>query len=92
MKSFFDTIFKNLLNLIFRIYYCTTGRYELNLDEFFPLVIPAVMYFFGGDNSLGAALKLFLIIILFGGFIFGVIGWNAGHHHPEIVHDGDAVR
>lgn len=24
--------------------------------------------------------------------IFGVLGFNAAHHHPEIFHDGDAAR
>lgn len=64
----------------------------MNPDEFLGFIIPVIMYLFGGEHSLFSALKLFLVIILSGGFIFGIIGWNAGHHHPEVVHDGDAVR
>lgn len=50
------------------------------------------MYLFGGDHSFVDALKLFLVVIMAGGFMFMIIGANAGHHHPEIVHEGDAVR
>lgn len=50
------------------------------------------MYLLGGEHSFVSALKLFLVAALAGGFAFGVIGWNAGHHHPDVVHDGDPVR
>lgn len=62
------------------------------IDEFLPFVVPVLMYLFGGDHSFVDALKMFLIAISFGGFFFMIIGANAGHHHPEIVHDGDAIR
>lgn len=62
-------------------------------DEFIPIAIPLIMYQFGGgDNSFGSALKLFLIAILAGGLAFGIIGFNAGHHHPDVLHDGDPIR
>lgn len=61
-------------------------------DELIPFALPLIMYLFGGDNSFGSALKLFLIAILAGGFIFGIIGFNAGHHHPSVLHDGDPIR
>lgn len=61
-------------------------------DEFLPFGIPIVMYLFGGDQSFVSALKLFLYAVFAGGFAFGIIGWNAGHHHPDVVHDGDPVR
>lgn len=50
------------------------------------------MYIFGGDKTIGDVLKWWLIIIVIAGFIFSVIGINAGHHHPETVHDGDKLR
>lgn len=62
------------------------------VDEFLPFIIPLVMYLFGGDHSLASTLKLFLFVVMSGSFLFGVIGLNAGHHHPEVIHDGDAVR
>lgn len=64
----------------------------MHLDEFLPFIVPIIMYLFGGDHSFVSAWKLFLVITLSGGFIFGIIGWNAGHHHPEVNHDGDPVR
>lgn len=61
-------------------------------DEFLPFIIPIIMYLFGGDHSFISALKMFSIIVAAGGFAFGIIAVNAGHHHPDIVHDGDPVR
>lgn len=75
-----------------RLYFSATRGYKMYPDEFLPFIVPAIMYAFGGEHSLIAALKLFLVITLSGGFIFGIIGLNAGHHHPEVLHDGDAVR
>lgn len=65
---------------------------KIYVDEFLPFVIPLVIYLFGGDHSIASALKLFLLITMSGGFIFSIIGINAGHHHPDILHDGDTVR
>lgn len=65
------------------------------IDEFIPFVVPATMWWFGGECSacgICTTLKMFLIIVCSGGFVFGINAINAGHHHPEIVHDGDAVR
>lgn len=62
------------------------------VDEFLPFIIPIIMYLFGGEHSFVSAIKLFLITVLSGSFCFGIIGLNAGHHHQEIIHDGDAVR
>lgn len=92
--SFFFALncFEKMSFLAHRIYYSVTRGYKMYTDEFVPFIIPIVMYMFGGDNSIFDALKLFFLIVLSGGFIFGIIGWNAGHHHPEIIHDGDAVR
>lgn len=36
-------------------------------------------------------LKYWILILLSASFIFGVIGLNAAHHHPEVAHEGDAV-
>lgn len=62
------------------------------LDEYLPFSIPLMMYLFGGDHSFSSALKLFLIEIMAGSFAYGIIGWNDGHHHPDVVHDGDPIR
>lgn len=62
------------------------------IDEILPFVVPTIMWLFGGDHSIMATLKMFLIIVLAAGLVFGVAAINSGHHHPDIVHDGDAVR
>lgn len=61
------------------------------LDDIIPFTIPLVMYLFSGAGIL-TVLKMWLVIILFSGFMFGLIGLNAAHHHPDITHDGDAMR
>lgn len=50
------------------------------------------MYIFAGANTIFIVLKWYLIIVTISSFLFGFIGLNAGHHHPEALHDGDAVR
>lgn len=77
---------------IYRIIKSLTEKNYFNIDDAFPLIVPAVMYLFGGGASLFAALTWFLIIGTISSFIFGLIGFNAGHHHPEVLHEGDAVR
>lgn len=62
------------------------------IDEFLPFSVPIIMYLLGGENSLLSAIKMFLIIVAAAGFAFGIIAVMAGHHHPDILHDGDAVR
>lgn len=64
----------------------------MRLDDFIPFVVPVIMYLFGGNSSFIDAFKMFTVIIIFGGFFFGIIAINAGHHHPEVVHDGDPLR
>lgn len=74
------------------MYYTILHGHKIHFDEFFPFVIPLAMYLFGGDQTLASALKLYLITVMSGGFFYGFIGLNAGHHHPSVVTDGDAVR
>lgn len=70
----------------------TQGK-TMHIDEFLPFVIPMIMLLFGGcGHSIMSTLKMFLIIVLAAGLVFGVAAINSGHHHPSILHDGDAVR
>ncbi|KAL1140757.1 hypothetical protein AAG570_000687 [Ranatra chinensis] len=59
--------------------------------EFVPLVIPGAMMIIGGVNLL-ASFVMWNFILFTSSFIFGCIGLNAAHHHPEIFHDGDVPR
>lgn len=65
----------------------------MSLDDAVPFVVPLTMYLCGGDEAhTSNVLKWFLIILTISSFVFALIGLNAGHHHPEAVHEGDAIR
>ena len=58
-------------------------------------VIPWIWFLFlylGSRQTVSTTLLFFLWIQLVGSFFFGLIGLNAGHHHPDVFHDGDAPR
>lgn len=75
-----------------RLFFSIVRGYKMHIDEFLPFIVPISMYIFGGNHTFLQALKMFFIVIVSGSFIFSIIGINAGHHHDEIVHDGDPVR
>lgn len=60
-------------------------------NDLVPLIIPIVMILFGNSNVF-TVVKAWLQIILVCSFLFHLIGLNAGHHHPDLVHDGDKIR
>lgn len=60
-------------------------------DDFIPFILPLLMFTFGTHN-LWIAVKMWLFIVASGSFIFSLIGLNAAHHHPKIIHDGDTLR
>ncbi|XP_059485309.1 cytochrome b5-related protein [Neocloeon triangulifer] len=55
-------------------------------NDLIPLTVPILM------SLLGPSWHLWPIIILTSSFTFSLTSINAGHHHPEVVHDGDSVR
>ncbi|XP_067622954.1 cytochrome b5-related protein [Eurosta solidaginis] len=55
------------------------------------LTLPLFMLLVAQVPILTAMLQWVLIIGL-ASFIFGIIGLNAAHHGPQIVHEGDAIR
>lgn len=63
----------------------------MHLDDFWPLIVPVLMYAFGA-NPLVFTLKWYISMLGVSSFIFALIALCVGHHHPESVHDGDAVR
>lgn len=60
----------------------------MHADDFLPFLVPVVLYAFGGA-SLWFTLKWWICVIGVSSFIFAMIALNAGHHHPENIHDGD---
>jgi len=87
---FYSLVF--LVQFAKKTYLLTRGYTKMYLDELAPFAFPVIMWLFGGDNSFASAVKMFLIIVMFGSLVFGLVGFNAGHHSPEVVHDGDALR
>lgn len=56
-----------------------------------PLIVPLAMLLLGNTN-LFTVLIAWIQIIMASSLMFSLIGLNAGHHHPDIVHEGDKVR
>ncbi|XP_044758459.1 cytochrome b5-related protein-like [Coccinella septempunctata] len=64
---------------------------EVPWTTFLPFSI-LVMQYLGTDQSLSRCILMFAWIITSASFHFGIVGVNAGHHHPMLFHDGDASR
>lgn len=78
------------------IVYCrTTGyftrREEFKWDHLIPLTLPLAMFYFGKPDIL-LVLKFWAIIVGTCSFGVGVVGLNAGHHHPSVTHEGDQIE
>lgn len=84
--------FITLDQLVKRIIFSFTTKTNLfQSNDLVPLAIPLAMLIFGNSNPF-TVLKVWLQIILANSFIFHLIGLNAGHHSPDLLHDGDKLR
>ncbi|XP_018339766.1 PREDICTED: cytochrome b5-related protein-like isoform X1 [Trachymyrmex septentrionalis] len=68
--------------------YTEYGVFEFR--DFMPFLLPISMSLVAPKILI--ALKLWLIMLLISSTLFGLIGFNAAHHHPDIFHDGDIYR
>ncbi|XP_018057245.1 PREDICTED: cytochrome b5-related protein-like isoform X1 [Atta colombica] len=68
--------------------YTEYGVFEFR--DFIPFLLPISMSLV--TPKILIALKLWLIMLLISSTLFGLIGFNAAHHHPDIFHDGDIYR
>lgn len=68
-----------------------TKREQFKLDHLVPLTLPLAMFYFG-RTDLFMVLKFWMIIVGTCSFLTGVIGLNAGHHHPDVTHEGDELE
>lgn len=64
---------------------------QIPWTTFLPFTILLVQYF-GTDESFLSCLMMYGWIIISASLHFGIVGVNAGHHHPLVFHDGDATR
>lgn len=77
--------------VVFRTIGYITKREEFRLDHLIPLSLPLAMFYFGRMDVL-LVLKLWTIIIGMCSFTLGLVGLNAGHHSPEVTHEGDQIE
>ncbi|XP_072746217.1 cytochrome b5-related protein-like isoform X1 [Anoplolepis gracilipes] len=100
-KSFFAGIISKIISpIVWMLLFIVEGlkRYysvfkEYGIFEFrdiIPLLLPLSMSLLA--PKILVALKLWLIMVLLSSALFGLIGFNAAHHHPDIFHDGDIYR
>lgn len=73
------------------IFSVTSNKNLFHVSDLMPLIVPLVMILFGNPNPF-TVFRVWLQIILANSFLFGLIGLNAGHHHPDVVHEGDKIR
>lgn len=73
-----------------------SDKQKFNFDELLPLALPLSMFFLGDSTFAWSNLqRIFIIwncIILLGSFLYCVVAFNAGHHGPTIVHEGDEFK
>ena len=67
-----------------------TGAKKFSWDHLIPFVLPLTMYYFGRAD-INIVFKLWMTTELICSFLLGVIGLNAGHHHPDVAHEGDEL-
>lgn len=68
------------------------GKKEaLRLDIIIPFIPLLLMYALSG-KTFWDAFCMWIWVVGVTSFIFGFLGFNGAHHHPDIFHDGDAPR
>ncbi|XP_060523036.1 cytochrome b5-related protein-like isoform X2 [Cylas formicarius] len=81
MVHFLKTLIQELLD----------GGSGLSFTILLPFTLPLLSWVITGQSALFCIVMFFWIIIV-GSVHFGLVGVNAAHHHPQIFHDGDAIR
>lgn len=82
----------NLDQLVKRTVFSIKSKTNLfDISDLVPLIVPLAIIVFGNPNPF-TVLKVWLQIIIANSFLFHLIGLNAGHHHPDVVHEGDKIR
>jgi hypothetical protein len=79
-----------LLSIVHRAIGYYTKDTRFTWDHLIPFSLPLVMFYLG-QPSMYLTLKLWLIMMLSCSFWLGVFGLNAGHHHPDVTHEGDEL-
>lgn len=78
--------------LVKRTIFSFTSRKNLfEASDCIPFILPVLMLLASSSNIL-TVFRIWFQIILVNSFVFGLVGLNAGHHHPEVLHEGDKLR
>lgn len=76
--------------------YFYAKRQRIIWDEVIPLLTPLTMFFFGNLSfNFVNFMDIFMTwnyIIAGGSFIYSVVAFNAGHHTPTNIHEGDEFK
>jgi hypothetical protein len=76
--------------------YYMDKRQKFSYQEFIPLTIPLAMILFGGLSvsflNIVHIVLVWQAIIATGSFFYSVVAVNAGHHGPDLVHQGDEFK
>jgi hypothetical protein len=67
------------------------NKKALRLDITIPFIPLLLMYALSG-KIFWDAFCMWIWVVGVTSFIFGFLGFNGAHHHPDIFHDGDAPR
>ncbi|XP_069167234.1 cytochrome b5-related protein isoform X2 [Procambarus clarkii] len=78
------------IEVIKRMCHNYTGELRLRPENLLPVVELIVMILFA--ESVGMAVRMWLVLHMACSSWFFIIGLIAAHHHPDIYHHGDAVR
>ncbi|PSN47115.1 Cytochrome b5-related protein [Blattella germanica] len=68
-----------------------SGSRPMRYDIVIPFIPLMLMYYFSGA-TFGETFFMWVWIVCVSSFIFGFLGFNGAHHHPNIFHDGDTPR
>jgi hypothetical protein len=61
------------------------------LDDLVGFLLPLAMLLLGKQEFF-EVFRMYSFIIMTSSFIFGFVGLNAAHHHPDVTHEGDELR
>lgn len=75
---------------IFSILLMIKGLEPFKFERLIFLITPTIMFITSELNFL-RILSLWIIMLCTNSFLIGLIGINAGHHHPESYHEGDEL-
>ncbi|KAG7208906.1 hypothetical protein KM043_015087 [Ampulex compressa] len=94
LRQIFAPLYWSLLfvvgGILGRFYAILYESEKYEFRDIVPFFVPFSMYLVA--PSFLVILKFWLVILIISSVIFGVIGFNAAHHHPDIFHDGDVYR